>query len=296
MPIPAHLISVGKALTRSIYSAGGDLLLSEGFVIESAEQMETLLSGGYFRKLGDDGGRTSADAQAPTIKSAEQASAGETTETKTERVMMDDVRWQVGETFFLHQQGAAVRYTARFIGYIKNRTVLVTMPIVDDKYVLIRDGQMFVVRAFSGKKAYAFSAFVVKSVHSPHPYLHLSYPKELGCATIRHRARITVSIIAAVSLDGMVDTAAAVINDMSLGGASASIKHPFGEVGQRGRIKFKINAVGETVFIDICTILRSISPVENGGGCKHGYEFVDLSTHDRLVLSAYFHQAEVERN
>ena len=296
MPIPAHLISVGKALPRSIYSAGGDLLLSEGFVIESAEQMETLLSGGYFRKLGDDGGRISADAQAPTVKSAEQPSAAETTEAKTERVMMDDVRWQVGETFFLHQQGAAVRYTARFIGYIKNRTVLVTMPIVDDKYVLIRDGQMFVVRAFSGKKAYAFSAFVVKSVHSPHPYLHLSYPKELGCATIRHRARITVSIIAAVSLDGVVDTAAAVINDMSLGGASASIKHPFGEVGQRGRIKFKINAVGETVFIDICTILRSISPVENGGGCKHGYEFVDLSTHDRLVLSAYFHQAEVERN
>lgn len=76
-----------------------------------------------------------------------------------------------------------------------------------------------------------------------------------------------------------------------MGGASASIKHPFGEVGQRGRIKFKINAVGETVFMDVCTILRSISPAENGGSCKHGYEFVELSTHDRLVLSAYFHQA-----
>lgn len=34
---------------------------------------------------------------------------------------MDDVRWQVGETFFLYQQGATARYTARFIGYIKNR-------------------------------------------------------------------------------------------------------------------------------------------------------------------------------
>jgi hypothetical protein len=152
------------------------------------------------------------------------------------------------------------------------------------------------VRAFSGKKAYAFSAFVVKSVHTPHPYLHLSYPKELSCATIRHRARISVNVIAAVSLDGQEDTAAAVINDMSLGGASASIRHPFGEVGQRGRIKFKINAVGETVYMDVSAILRSIIPVENNGGCKHGYEFVDLSTHDRLVLSAYFHQAEVERN
>ena len=295
-PVSSHLISVGKALPRSIYSAAGDLLLSQGFIVESAEQMETLLNSGYFRKNGDERGRIEAGTGATSLKSLDQGTPAETSETPSERVMMDEVRWQVGETFFLHQQGVSARYTARFIGYIKNRTVLVTMPIVDDKFVLIRDGQMFVVRAFSGKKAYAFSAFVVKSVHSPHPYLHLSYPKELGCATIRHRARISVSIIAAVSLDGQEDTAAAVINDMSLGGASASIRHPFGEVGQRGRIKFKINAVGETVYMDVCTILRSINPVENGGGCKHGYEFVDLSTHDRLVLSAYFHQAEVERN
>lgn len=296
MPISAHLISVGKALPRSVYSAGGDLLLSEGFVVESTEQMETLLNGGYFRKPGENEGRASPDTNNPATKSIEQGSATEANDAKTERVTMDEVRWHVGETFFLHQQGASVRYTARFIGYIKNRTVLVTMPIVDDKFVLIRDGQMFVVRAFSGKKAYAFSASVVKSVHSPHPYLHLSYPKELGCATIRHRTRISVNVIAAVSLDKQEDTSAAIINDMSLGGASASIKHPFGEVGQRGRIKFKINAVGETVFMDVCTILRSIIPVENGGGCKHGYEFVELSTHDRLVLSAYFHQAEVERH
>lgn len=258
--------------------------------------MEALLNSGYMRKGGDERLRSDVDSGSAAPRSLEQGMPADAVDTPAERVMMDEVRWQVGETFFLHQQGVSARYTARFIGYVKGRTVLVTMPIVDDKYVLIRDGQMFVVRAFSGKKAYAFGAFVVKSVHSPHPYLHLSYPKELSCATIRHRARISVSVIAAVSLDGQEDTAAAVINDMSLGGASASIKHPFGEVGQRGRIKFKINAVGETVYMDISTTLRSISPVDNGGGCKHGYEFVDLSMHDRLVLSAYFHQAEVERN
>jgi hypothetical protein len=295
-PVPAHLLSVGKALPRSVYSAAGELLLSQGFVVESAEQLESLLNSGHFRTLDRDTGQNFTDTGTPAIKPAEPGPATEASSTKAEHVMMDEVRWQVGETFFLHQQGASVRYTARFIGYVKNRTVLVTMPVVDDKYVLIRDGQMFVVRAFSGKKAYAFSAFVVKSVHSPHPYLHLSYPKELSCAIIRHRARISVNIVAAVSLDGQVDISAAVINDMSLGGASANIKHPFGEVGQRGRIKFKINAVGETVYMDVCTVLRSIIPVENGGGCKHGYEFVKLSTHDSLVLSAYFHQAEVERN
>lgn len=296
VPVPAHLISIGKALPRSIYSASGDLLLSQGFVVESPEQLEALINSGYFRRTEADGSRPSPDNGAVAAKSAEQGQEVKAANNLAERVMMDDVRWQIGETFFLHQQGASSRYTARFIGYIKNRTVLVTMPIVDDKFVLIRDGQSFIVRAFSGKKAYAFSALVVKSVHSPHPYLHLSYPKELSCATIRHRTRIPVSIIAAVSLDEQQESLAATITDMSLGGASASIKHPFGEVGQRGRIEFKINAVGETVFVDLSTIVRSIQPVENGGGCKHGYEFVELSTHDRLVLSAYFHQAEVERN
>jgi hypothetical protein len=296
IPVPAHLLSVGKALPRSVYSANGELLLSQGFVIESVEQIATLVGTGYLRQTEFDGKAEKAkhggtdNGHAAAVQAAVQEHGNE------EKVFMDDVRWQIGETFFLHQQGLSARYTARFIGYIKNRTVLVTMPIVDDKYVLIRDSQMFIVRAFSGKKAYAFSAFVVKSVHSPHPYLHLSYPKELSCATIRHRARIPVSIIASVSMSDQEEGVAAVIADMSLGGASANIKHPFGEVGQRGRIKFKINAVGETVFVDLGIILRSIVPSENGGGCKHGYEFTDLSTHDRLVLSAYFHQAEMERN
>lgn len=296
IPVPAHLLSVGKALPRSVYSANGELLLSQGFVIESVEQITTLVDTGYLRQTEFDGKNEKTRPIGSDSSHAASAQAVAAEQVNEEKVFMDEVRWQVGETFFLHQQGLSARYTARFIGYIKNRTVLVTMPIVDDKYVLIRDSQMFIVRAFSGKKAYAFSAFVVKSVHSPHPYLHLSYPKELSCATIRHRARIPVSIIASVSMNDQEESVAAIIADMSLGGASANIKHPFGEVGQRGRIKFKINAVGETVFVDLAIVLRSIVPSDNGGGCKHGYEFTELSTHDRLVLSAYFHQAEMERN
>lgn len=296
VPVPAHLFSVGKALPRSVYSANGDLLLSQGFIIESTEQIAVLVDTGYL-KQSEFGARTErVKPEAAQIAHVPTAQATGQEHSIEQKVFMEDVRWQVGETFFLHQQGLSARYTARFIGYIKNRTVLVTMPIVDDKYVLIRDGQIFIVRAFSGKKAYAFSAFVVKSVHSPHPYLHLSYPKELSCATIRHRARIPVSIVASVSMDNHEENIAAIIADMSLGGASANIKHPFGEVGQRGRIKFKINAVGETVFVDLGIILRSVVPSDSGGGCRHGYEFTELSTHDRLVLSAYFHQAEMERN
>jgi hypothetical protein len=169
IPVPAHLLSVGKALPRSVYSANGELLLSQGFVIESMEQITTLVGTGFLRQTEFDGKAERAKPSGTAIAHSPGGQISAPEQGHEEKVFMDDVRWQVGETFFLHQQGLSARYTARFIGYIKNRTVLVTMPIVDDKYVLIRDSQMFIVRAFSGKKAYAFSAFVVKSVHSPHP-------------------------------------------------------------------------------------------------------------------------------
>jgi hypothetical protein len=50
IPVPVHLFKVGKALPRSVYSANGELLLSQGFVIESAEQIATLVDTGYFRQ------------------------------------------------------------------------------------------------------------------------------------------------------------------------------------------------------------------------------------------------------
>jgi c-di-GMP-binding flagellar brake protein YcgR len=297
-PVTRGMLQLGKPLTRAVYTSNGDLLLSQGYVIETQEQIDSLFENGYFKADALNPGKIIAangDTGKRTVLATQATPSVEPAERNEEYVALDDVRWQVGETFFLHQQGSAIRYTARFIGYIKGKTVLVTMPVVDDKYVLIREGQQFIVRAFSGKKAYAFSALVMKSVHTPHPYLHLSYPRQLSCATIRHRTRIPVNVIASVSIGEQDDAAAAVITDMSLGGASAVIKHPHGQLGERSRIRFKINAVGETVLMDLVAVLRSISPLDNGNGCRHGYEFIDLSTQDRLVLSAFFHQAEVER-
>lgn len=298
MPISRSTLKLGKPLPCSVYNANGELLLSQGYVVETEAQIDMLAESGYL-KSNTSSFTPSRQQEAPASRQAiEKGAGGGAAEAQSgqveQKVALDEVRWQIGENFFLHQQGSSNRYTARLVGYIKNKTILVTMPLVEDKFVLIREGQSFVVRAFSGKKAYAFTAFVVKTVHTPFPYLHLSYPRELSCATIRHRARIPVSIISSISVDGQPEAISAVLTDMSLGGVSAVIKHPYGEIGQRGRVRFKISAVGETLLMDLAIILRSIAPIDSGG-CRHGFEFVDLSTHDRLVLSAFFHQAEIER-
>lgn len=298
IPVRKAELAVGKPLQQAIYDGNGKLLLAPGCVIESQSQLQGLLANGYMHDETWDviakparGFSSSAPRKKPEIppeKPQEDAN-------KDVIVGMDDVRWYVGETLYLQQiDNPSIRYTVRLIGFVKNKTVFVTAPMVDGKLEFVRDGQTFVVRAFSGKKAYAFAAAAVKSVHSPHPYLHLSFPKEVRCTVVRKGVRVQVKIIASAWLGDPSRTGAALLNDLSIGGASGVIKQVLGQKGEEGELKFKVHAAEQDEILSIKTVLRSVSPSENGDGFKHGFEFLDVSIQDRLILSAFVHQTLAE--
>lgn len=301
IPVRISELAVGKPVPRPVYDWYGNLLLASGRVIESQSQLDGLASNGF---IYDPKWDLSADERkAPTVPIpsrkpnsppeavVEEASAG----SKETIVAMDDVRWYVGETLYLQLlDNPAIRYTVRLIGFVKNKTVLVTAPSIDGKFEFIREGQTFVARAFSGKKAFAFMSAAVKSVHSPHPYLHLSYPREVRCAIVRRGARAQIKIIASVSLGEPERVGAATLTDMSIGGTSGTMKQVFGEKGEEGLVKFKVHAAGQDEYLSLKMTLRSVTPSENGDGFRHGFEFQDLSVHDRLILSAFVHQTLAE--
>lgn len=305
IPVQASDLMLGMPLQRSLYDWHGKLLCPAGSIISSQEQLDALMESGFvqdsawdLKPAPESGPAATAPAPAPRTppEAPEAAPVAESGTVPKEVVIgLDDVRWFVGETLHLQQiDNPAIRYTVRLIGYVKNKTVFVTAPTVDGKFEFIRDGQMFVVRAFSGKKAYAFTAAAVKSAHSPHPYLHLSYPKEVRCTVVRRGARAQVKIIAAISLGSPEKVGAATLTDLSMGGASATMKQMVGARGDIGRVKFKVHAAGQDEYLNLGVVLRSVSPCENGDGYKHGLEFVDVSIHDRLILSAFVHQTLAE--
>lgn len=299
VPVRVAELGVGKPLQKAIYDWHGNLLLAPGCVIESQSQLDGLIDNGFIQ---DDAWDLSArPAKGPSPGSSRRVEApqdktGDDAGSNKEVIVgMDDVRWYVGETLYLQQfDNPSIRYTVRLIGFVKNKTVFVTAPMVDGKFEFIRDGQTFVVRAFSGKKAYAFVAAAVKSVHSPHPYLHLSFPKEVRCTVVRRGVRAQVKIIASVSLGDAGRVGAAVLNDLSMGGTSGTLKQVLGQKGEEGLIKFKVQAAGQDEYLSLKTALRSVAPSENGDGFKHGFEFLDVSIHDRLILSAFVHQTLAE--
>lgn len=299
MPIKHAEISVGQAVPWAIYDEQGHLLMASGVKVESQHQLEGLLEHGYCNP--DAMWDTIPSKMTPISKpvSSQSASPGSSPSPqdahKDVLMELDSVRWNVGETLYLQvHDHTAVRYTVKLIGFVKNMSIMVTAPTMDGKAVIIRDGQTFIVRAFPGKKAYAFTASAIKSVYSPHPYLHISYPKQVRCTTIRQGSRATVKIIASLTIGDPEQTAAATIGDLSMGGASGVIKKAVGKKGDIGVIKFKVSAAGNDEYLSLNVILRSQAPTENGLEYRHGFEFIDVTAQSKLILSAFVHQTLAE--
>ena len=276
-------ISIGKPLLWSVYDAAGTLLLKSGLVVESLQQIEALSKNGFFRDTRLD--------NLGSLRDEAAGAAGPGLEAAKESIMsMEDARWRIGESLFLQPfDNPTLRYTVRLIGFVKNKSVLVTAPALDGKFGFIRDGQTFVVRSFSGKKAYAFTAAAVKSVHAPHPYLHLSYPQEVRATTIRKGSRAAVRIIASVSLGQPPRTIATTLVDLSAGGTSFCAKLPLGIKGEEGQVKFKLQVAEHTAFLNLRAVLRSVAS-EGGETNNHGLEFLAIPVDERMILSAFVHQ------
>ncbi len=296
MPVRAADIAPGQSLLRPIFDWHGNLLLAAGTVIDSAAQVAGLLDSGYFQDTSWDVPAKSPPPAQNLSRLVEVTAPPKTPQADAEiAINMDEVRWQIGETLYLQlQDNSTVRYSVKLIGFVKGKTVFVSAPALDGKFELIRDGQSFIVRAFAGKKAYAFIAAAVKSVHTPHPYLHLSYPKQLRCTVVRQTARVTVRLIVAIVLGEPERTAAGVITDLSMGGASAVAKNPLGRKGESGTVKVKLHVADQDSFLVLQAILRSVAPAEGVEGYRHGFEFIEVTAHDRLILSAFVHQTLVE--
>ena len=224
-------------------------------------------------------------------------------EVATEKhIPLEEARLMIGDTVNLQgQSGDAVeRYTVKLIGMSKGRSVLVTSPMIDGKYLLMREGQGFILRAFSGKSAYAFSTQILKSVNTPYPYLHLAYPREIKSLAVRRGARANVKVICVITSceDEPLQVPGTIIN-LSVGGAQMVLKQPLGEKGQRLIIKFKVVVNGIEALLEVKGIIRAINVDRSGEtDTPHqlGIQFVDVSPEESIPLLAFVYRELLEQS
>jgi c-di-GMP-binding flagellar brake protein YcgR len=82
----------------------------------------------------------------------------------------------------------------------------------------------------------------------------------------------------------------------SMGGTSGLIKQEIGKKNDTGIIKFKVNTAGEEAILSLPIVVRSIAETENTQEFRYGFEFVNIPTQSKIILSSFVHQtlAEIE--
>ncbi|CAH1903610.1 PilZ domain-containing protein [Candidatus Nitrotoga sp. HW29] len=215
---------------------------------------------------------------------------------------LEEARLQVGDLVNLQilADGADERYSAKLIGLFHGHSVLVTTPMIDGKYELMRVGHTYILRVFSGRSAFAFTTHILKSLNTPYPYLHLAYPREVRSLVVRKGDRAKVKLICAITGcdEAQLQEAGTIVN-LSIDGAMVGVKKVFGHKGQKLSIKFKVIANNVEAFLKLDAIIKSINThqfKDTDLPYQLGLQFVDVSTEDSIPLLAFVYHKLMEQS
>lgn len=276
-------VVVGKPLLFPFYDGNRKLLLKRGYIIENARQCEMLIERGLYRNLNE---RASATDISPVAKDAPPSRETMTT--------LEATKIRIGDALQMQSSAEAPRLIVKLIGYLKNKGLIVSVPESGGEFVMLKDGQSFIVRFFSGQNAYAFTSVVSRQTSVPFPHVHLSYPREVRGLEIRKDSRIDVELIAAIVMDveGEAKQGAGKIVNLSTGGAAMRVKIRLGHKGDTINVKFKIVINDIQSFVVFDAVIRTIveDQADPSMPFLYGIQFVNPEHSMTLAVAAFVYQ------
>ncbi len=231
-----------------------------------------------------------ADAKAAPAASGESANPS-----REGALTLDQVKLGIGDPIQLQFQtgNEETRCFVALIGYLEGKGIIVSNPIIDGNLMLVREGQHFVARFFSGKSAYAFSTSARRVTSAPYPHIHLEYPKEVRGLVVRAAPRSRINIICHATGEDSRGHAC-VARDISMGGALIAAGAKIGDVGGPLTLKFRIKIGEDEHTLTLPCTIRSMNAArataEEKPTLLHGLSFDDMSSQDKLVISALLYQ------
>lgn len=203
---------------------------------------------------------------------------------------------------FLGESGEA-RYYVKVIGYLEDRSLLVTSPQQGGKLRRVRDGQPVAARMMAGNKLVGFSVNVLRSCAVPYPYLHLSYPHDLQSVTVRKALRVTLDMPAnaqacvtgteEVKLENEIHKI--IIRDMSTTGALLVSDAPLADTGNSLLVSVTVKVAEAEEDLAFTVVVRNIKveqAKEKGRSSQflHGVEFQFSDRRESVLLHAFVYE------
>jgi hypothetical protein len=296
-------IAVGKPLPWQLYDQEHKVLVEQGGIVRDDAHLESLLAGGACRELsweapGDRNGGNQLSASAPA---PDQASAGE----PGAHFTFDDMKLKAESRLQLEppRQLGSERFLVRVIGYVRDVSLLTTMPITANGLRLqLMEGEKVVMRSFSGQNAFAFACTIDRICKLPFEYLHLSFPDVIEGVVIRKAPRVKSRIIAAVQNASSRDPGeqiSALISNISANGAALDARRALGDKGDILNMAFRVNLHKIDAFLSIKGAIRAVlsgetADITDPEITRYGIEFQSLQPNDMVILQSMIYQQIIE--
>ena len=308
-PLRKDDLQIGKPIPYSVYDKDRVLLLSHGCVIESDTVLELLREQGMFS---DDSKPKSKGGllYRPSVM-ASQLAADEPGERRGpvagdlpiavaapemgEETLLPflETTLRMGDPLQLRfDDGSADRYPVRLIGSVDKRSLLVSHPVIEGRMIYMKDGQRVKVKAMRGKFAYSFDVSVLKCQLAPYPYLHLTFPNQVRCTSVRKAHRITLNAVASVGRAGQRARVACNMKDLSIAGMLVHLPRDLTIVGTEVKVAFRLQISGEPVTFDVPGVIRNARDPEDSASQYRacGLEFAELVRAQRNALQLFIYE------
>lgn len=189
------------------------------------------------------------------------------------------------------------RYLVKIIGYVQNKSILVTTPTIGNKVVLIRVGQLINVRLIAARRLIGFKGNVLRTQFTPYPYLHISYPDKFSSIEIRRSQRVKIHIIAGIQNKKIFgnEPIPVVILDISIGGALIESSRPLGISGDKISIAICLSVAQIEHYILLPAAIKNSQMIEGTTKSatpmyQHGVEFMTMLPEVSLVLHGFVYE------
>jgi c-di-GMP-binding flagellar brake protein YcgR len=183
-------------------------------------------------------------------------------------------------------------HSVRFIGAIGGKSVLATLPVVNGKGIWVQAGQVYIIRGFTGRFAFAFETPAIMARAHPFPYIHFAYPHSVNSKAVRKSLRVKADLPATVMPISGEQPVPVTIVDLSICGAMVDASAPLGTTSDVVALVFSVAFDDITAELNISAIIRSIQKQEGGKNLRVGLEFENVAYNNNLILRSFVHTVE----
>jgi hypothetical protein len=288
-PLAIEDVPIGVPLPWRIFDPYGYTVFARGEVVADRKSLEPLLAEGMLRDV---------DAL-PEAKDAPDWL--EIKDLPPSRLFPPQgIKPQVWERLQLRLLGrdAQVHYPVRLIGYIKDRSILITAPEAAGQHVDMSDGEMVEARMLTGGNIYVFQTAIQRLCVSPVHYLHLEYPARVRIQALRRSPWAAMDLPASVANAQGMEEFANIVN-LSPDGAQLHVPAAMGTPGDMLRLTFRAGVDDLKTTLSLDAAIRHVRPVRSATDegrtmWEHGVAFGQVPIENALWLRCLVYQRIAE--